>query len=259
MSVSEKWLLEKADRKLNVKGMDADVVKITRKVISEMYKKGIYVGVAQAYRTKAEQDAIYAQGRTKPGAIVTNARGGQSNHNYGVAVDLFRYSNDGTEAIFKNDGTFKEIVNTMKKYGMEWGGDWNGFKDTPHFQLYDAVRGKKKPSVSTPKPQTKPSATGVHVVKYGDTLSEIALVYKTTVANLKKWNNLKSDRINEGDKLKTVAPKTTTKAKPYVVKNGDTFSQIALNHKLTVDQLKKLNPNIKNIDNIYVTQKINVK
>ena len=46
------------------------------------------VRIAQGFRTFAEQDALYAQGRTKPGAKVTNAKGGQSIHNYGLAVDI---------------------------------------------------------------------------------------------------------------------------------------------------------------------------
>src|SRR5690606_7828810 len=47
---------------------------------------GIQLRITQGYRSIAEQDALYAQGRTAPGEIVTNARGGQSNHNYGLAL-----------------------------------------------------------------------------------------------------------------------------------------------------------------------------
>lgn len=166
MTLSVNWLIEKANRKLNAPGMDKDVADITRAVIKELAPKGIYVGVAQGYRSKAEQDALYAQGRTKPGPIVTGARGGQSNHNFGVAVDLFVYSDDGTKSNFYSPGNSKlsAIVAAMKKRGMEWGGDWKGFPDYPHYQLYDAASGKKKPSVSktpaapTPKPAPKPVA-----------------------------------------------------------------------------------------------------
>lgn len=172
MTLSVNWLLEKANRKLNAPGMDKDVADITRAVIKELAPKGIYVGVAQGFRSKAEQDAIYAQGRTKPGKIVTWARGGYSNHNYGVAVDLFAYSDDGSEAIFlePHDKRSVALVKAMKQRGMEWGGDWVNNRDYPHFQLYDAVRGQKKPSVAKPsaqpvsKPAAKPQGDGKAIV-----------------------------------------------------------------------------------------------
>lgn len=115
-------------------------------------------------RTFAEQDALYAQGRSRPGGIVTNARGGQSFHNYGLAIDivLLKDTNgDGTYETaswesnidFDKDGIsdWMECVAIFKKYGWSWGGDWR-FKDMPHFQktfghsietLQGRVRGKR--------------------------------------------------------------------------------------------------------------------
>lgn len=95
---------------------------------------------AYTLRTFAEQDGIYAQGRTKPGKIVTKAKGGQSYHNYGLAVDIVLIIN-GKEASwdtlkdFDGDGIadWSEIVSIFKRYGWEYGGDWH-FKDYPHFQ-----------------------------------------------------------------------------------------------------------------------------
>ena len=97
-------------------------------------------------RTFAEQTALFAQGRTKPGSKVTNAKAGQSFHNYGLAVDIvLLYDSDGNGSfdkaswdVFKdwdNDGIadWQEVVKVFKKYGWEWGGDWR-FKDMPHFQ-----------------------------------------------------------------------------------------------------------------------------
>lgn len=101
---------------------------------------------AYTLRTFAEQDALYAKGRTAKGKIVTNAKGGQSYHNYGLAVDivLLKDTNkDGTfdtaswetNVDFDGDGVsdWMEVVKIFKMYGWEWGGDWK-FKDTPHFQ-----------------------------------------------------------------------------------------------------------------------------
>lgn len=91
-------------------------------------------------RTFAEQDAIYAEGRTKPGGIKTNARGGFSVHNYGMALDIVLIK-DGKDAIWDVKGDFDgdgkadwiEVVEIFKQYGWEWGGNWK-FYDAPHFQ-----------------------------------------------------------------------------------------------------------------------------
>lgn len=101
---------------------------------------------AYTLRTFAEQDALYAQGRTKPGAKVTNAKGGQSYHNYGMAIDIvllkdrdgngtFETASWETNVDFDGDGVadWIEVVNIFKRHGWEWGGDWK-FTDKPHFQ-----------------------------------------------------------------------------------------------------------------------------
>lgn len=96
-------------------------------------------------RTIAEQNALYAQGRSKPGKIVTNARGGMSYHNYGLAIDIVllvvKDDNDLQTAMWdvKTDfdgdrkSDWMECVTIFKQYGWEWGGDWK-FSDAPHFQ-----------------------------------------------------------------------------------------------------------------------------
>ena len=91
-------------------------------------------------RTFAEQDAIYAEGRTKPGTIKTNAKSGFSFHNYGLAIDIVLII-DGKTASWDMKGDFDgdgksdwmEIVTIFKQHGWEWGGDWK-FYDAPHFQ-----------------------------------------------------------------------------------------------------------------------------
>jgi peptidoglycan L-alanyl-D-glutamate endopeptidase CwlK len=104
-------------------------------------------------RTIAEQNALFAQGRTRlfdsKGnrlGIVTKAKGGQSYHNYGLAIDIVllvdRDNNKSFESAswdvktdFDRDGRsdWMECVAIFKKYGWEWGGDWK-FVDAPHFQ-----------------------------------------------------------------------------------------------------------------------------
>jgi peptidoglycan LD-endopeptidase CwlK len=96
--------------------------------------------VVEGLRTFAEQDALYAQGRTKPGNKVTQAKGGESFHNYGVAIDfcLIIDNNQVSWNMEKDwDGDkvsdWMEVVSVFKKAGWEWGGSWH-FTDNPHFQ-----------------------------------------------------------------------------------------------------------------------------
>lgn len=99
------------------------------------------VEIAQGYRTFAEQNKLYAQGRTAPGKIVTKAKGGQSIHNFALAVDIVLII-DGKKASWdvKTDwdgdkqSDWNEVVEVFKKYGWNWGGDWKSFKDMPHFE-----------------------------------------------------------------------------------------------------------------------------
>ena len=98
------------------------------------------VRITQGLRTSAEQDSLYAQGRTTPGKKVTNAKGGQSVHNYGFAVDICLII-DGKAASWEttkdwdNDGIadWQEVVKVFARHGWNWGGNWNTFKDMPHF------------------------------------------------------------------------------------------------------------------------------
>jgi len=88
-------------------------------------------------RTWEEQAKIYAQGRTAPGKIVTNAKPGFSNHNYGIAVDMgvfkdgkYLDSSKPSEA----EAFHRKAATVAEKYGIEWGGSWKSFKDYPHFE-----------------------------------------------------------------------------------------------------------------------------
>jgi LAS superfamily LD-carboxypeptidase LdcB len=102
--------------------------------ITEAKRAGVRLQVVQGLRTFAEQDALYAQGRNHPGRIVTNARGGQSLHNYGLAVDLAPVVGD--EVIW-DDSKFKTYGNWASQAGLDWGGNWKKFKDMPHVQDTD--------------------------------------------------------------------------------------------------------------------------
>lgn len=116
-----------------------------RQELSEIYQeileRGVSIRFAQVYRTFAQQEALYAKGRTAPGNKVTNARAGQSYHNYGLAVDIVLLSPGGKvswdmKLDVDGDGMsdWSEVVHVFKSYGWSWGGDWRSFKDYPHFE-----------------------------------------------------------------------------------------------------------------------------
>lgn len=114
--------------------------------IAEALKGRAICRFTHTFRTFAEQNKLFAQGRTAPGKIVTRAKGGQSYHNYGLAIDVallvdadkngtFETASWDTKTDFDQDGRadWMEVVDIFKRYGWEWGGDWR-FRDMPHFQ-----------------------------------------------------------------------------------------------------------------------------
>lgn len=106
--------------------------KVTQ-LVEGLAHDGISVEVVQGLRTFEEQNALYAQGRTKKGQIVTNARGGFSNHNYGLAVDLCPFKNGKPQ--WNDNAGFLAIGAEAASLGLEWGGNWKKFIDKPHVQL----------------------------------------------------------------------------------------------------------------------------
>ena len=117
------------------------------------------------------------------------------------------------------------------------------------------------------KELAKVSDRTVHTVKKGESLGSIAKKYKVSVANLKRWNNLKSDVISVGQKLtiftsggpiasSSSSTKSAGTPKYHVVKTGDTLASIAKKYNTTVDKIKKLN-NLKS-DKITIKQKLRV-
>ena len=107
--------------------------------------QGIAVTIGETFRTVAEQDALYAQGRTKPGKKVTNAPGSSysSQHQWGIAFDFYLIMDidgDGStsdDAFNDRTGMFKKAAEIAKGLGLAWGGDWKSLEDKPHLYLPD--------------------------------------------------------------------------------------------------------------------------
>ncbi len=95
---------------------------------------GAAILITQGLRTWQEQDALFAQGRTMPGKIVTNARGGESWHNFGLAFDIVVLDSVGKADWDTAHPGWTRGAAIGKSLGLEWGGDWEKFKDLPHFQ-----------------------------------------------------------------------------------------------------------------------------
>lgn len=183
-----------------VKAKAEELIANANKRLTGNYK----IMITQGLRTKAAQNDLYAQGRTqaqlnavglsnvkaKPSMDkVTNARGGFSMHNYGLAIDFALRSVDGKDVTwamnkdFDGDGKadWMEVVEEAKKLGFEWGGDWKSFKDYPHFQMTAGLTDKQVYSGLVPKfPAYKPNTTSVTppvntpgIYRKGDSGSEI--------------------------------------------------------------------------------------
>lgn len=101
--------------------------------LAECKAAELSVLVTCTFRSGAEQDALYAQGRTKPGPRVTNARAGQSMHQYRVALDLYPLIN-GKPDFSGKAPEWHEVAAIFKKHGFEWAYEWKRFKEMPHFQ-----------------------------------------------------------------------------------------------------------------------------
>jgi peptidoglycan L-alanyl-D-glutamate endopeptidase CwlK len=108
-----------------------------RAAASTLEPLGTFLLVLSGLRTAAEQDTLYAQGRTTRGHIVSKAKAGHSMHNYGLAVDVVPFLSEGSGPLNWKPETqqYKAMVRAMKKQGLVWGGDWVSFPDADHFQL----------------------------------------------------------------------------------------------------------------------------
>ena len=97
-------------------------------------ERGLDLLVTCTLRTNAEQDALYAIGRTKPGKKVTNAKAGQSAHNYGLALDFVPLV-DGKPMWSDKHPAWKQAGELCPQFGLEWAGTWTRFREFPHVQV----------------------------------------------------------------------------------------------------------------------------
>ncbi|WP_309252343.1 M15 family metallopeptidase [Paenibacillus spongiae] len=139
-----------------VKELHPVIAQKKEELAKKVKKKGIAILITDDFRSAAHQDELYNQGRTSGGKVVTNARGGESYHNYGLAIDFALRTKSG-DVVWDMDydgnkngrSDWMEVVDIAKELGFEWGGDWPDFPDYPHLQMSfgltisDLQRGEK--------------------------------------------------------------------------------------------------------------------
>ncbi len=124
---------ERSER--NIATLLPEAQPLARSLIQAAAAIGIAIKVISGTRTYDEQNALYEQGRSKAGNIVTNARGGYSNHNFGIAFDIGVF--EGARYIAESPA-YKAVGAIGIQLGIEWGGNWKSIQDEPHFQLRPA-------------------------------------------------------------------------------------------------------------------------
>ena len=114
-----------------------DLLPVVKRKAEEFRKlcadQGMDILIYCTYRSPEEQDGLYAQGRTKPGKIVTNARGGESFHNYGCAFDFVPLV--AGKPAWSDTNLYRKAGVIAESVGLEWAGRWTGsLRETAHCQ-----------------------------------------------------------------------------------------------------------------------------
>lgn len=125
-------LLDRSEKQIAT--LDPSLQPLARKFLADAHAAGFNVVITSGRRTMAEQAALYAQGRTAAGKIVTKAQPGDSAHNFGLSFD-FAFANALGQPTWPEDAPWADAAAIGKALGLEWGGDWKSFKDRPHLEL----------------------------------------------------------------------------------------------------------------------------
>ncbi len=127
-----------------ISDLHPDLQQVCKNFLAECMAAGVKVGISCTYRSCEEQDGCYAQGRTKPGAIITNAQAGESPHNCtdpdgkpaSRAFDFFVYAPDGVHLDWdSNDERWKKAISIGVYLGLVSGNTFKRLKDSPHMEL----------------------------------------------------------------------------------------------------------------------------
>ncbi|SDJ23567.1 M15 family metallopeptidase [Salimicrobium halophilum] len=142
MKITREELLRRSTR--NMQGVENRIAEWGQRIISQVYDEGIFAQVTGGYRSHEQQAYLYGQGRPgyqfngtkygRRGKVVTNAKPGQSIHNYGFAIDFCLVTDNGQQAVWKVNEDWRRVASVAKGLGFTWGGNWNSFQDYPHLE-----------------------------------------------------------------------------------------------------------------------------
>jgi len=118
----------------NILTLSLSAQREARLFLGRLMDAGMIARILSGTRTYAEQNAVFRQGRFgNPGKIVTNARGGFSNHNFGIAWDIGIFTESGG---YVGDGPeYDQAATIGLSEQIEWGGNWKTIVDKPHYQV----------------------------------------------------------------------------------------------------------------------------
>ncbi|MFJ7682314.1 M15 family metallopeptidase [Peribacillus butanolivorans] len=191
-------------------GINPTVKESALELIKRAYDENIYVQITSGYRGMEEQAALYGQGRetyvyngkdygdpTMP--IVTNAKPGQSNHNFGTAIDFVLMNDDGDRVIWDVNEKWKRVAEIGKELCFKWGGDWTSFKDYPHLEMKDLNPNSSRPMLHV-------GDTGEFVKQLQEALTRAGFftglcdgvlgeMTKQALINFQEANNLSADGV----------------------------------------------------------------
>jgi len=115
-----------------IQDLHPTVAQKCQQFIAACAKEGIDIIITSTYRDNESQAALYAQGRTQPGKIVTNAKPGQSYHNYRYAFDFAPQVNG--KIAWNDTQLFIRCGLIAENQGLEWAGRWQKFQELAHCQ-----------------------------------------------------------------------------------------------------------------------------
>lgn len=119
---------------------------MAERLLADAAAAGVPLTVTATLRSLKVQEALYAQGRTCPGCIVTNAKPGYSYHNFGLAIDVVPTEllklprwGDTPQYQARTDALWAKVGELGKAVGFRWGGDFRSIRDRPHFEWSDGL------------------------------------------------------------------------------------------------------------------------
>lgn len=173
MRASVFQLIAKSERAMGA--VHPQVKALTIELIKRAYHEGINIRITAGLRTNAEQQRLYNQGRTTPGNIVTNARPGQSIHNFGLAIDYVLVNEDDTNVSWAVNKEWRRVGAIGKQLGFQWGGDWTSFRDYPHLDLQ---RGMSLANLRAGRLPSLPPVPNRPYLGQGDTGAEVTAMQR---------------------------------------------------------------------------------